>query len=58
VIDYEVVQYVKNLVEGFRFSDGYLSIDTIKEVGIGGEFVSHDSTLKDFRDAVWGAKCI
>ena len=54
VIDYKVVQYVKNLVEGFRFSDEYLSIDIIKEVGIGGEFVSHDSTLKDFRDAVWG----
>lgn len=54
VIDYEVVQYVKNLVEGFTFSDEYLSIDIIKEVGIGGEFVSHDSTLKDFRDAVWG----
>lgn len=53
VIDYEVVQYVKNGVEGFRFSDKYLSTDIIKEVGIGGEFVSHDSTLKDYRDAVW-----
>jgi len=53
VIDYEVVQYVKNVVEGFRFSEDYLSTDIIKEVGIGGEFVSHDSTLKDYRDATW-----
>lgn len=53
VIDYEVVQYVKNVVEGFRFSDGYLSTEIIKEVGIGGEFVSHDSTLKDYRNATW-----
>ena len=53
VIDYEIVQYVKNMVEGFRFSDEYLSTDIIKEVGIGGEFVSHDSTLKDYKDATW-----
>ena len=53
VIDYEVVQYVKNMVEGFEFSDDYLSTDIIKEVGIGGEFISHDSTLKNYRDATW-----
>jgi len=53
VIDHEVVQYVKNVVEGFRFSQEYLSTDIIKEVGIGGEFVSHGSTLKDYRDATW-----
>ena len=53
VIDYEVVQYVKNMVEGFRFSDEYLSTDIIKEVGTGGEFISHDSTLKDYKDVTW-----
>ena len=53
IIDYEVVQYVKNVVKGFRFSENYLSTDIIKEVGIGGEFISHDSTLKNYRDATW-----
>lgn len=53
VIDYEIVQYVKNLVEGFGFSDEYLAIDIIKEVGIGGQFIEHDSTLKDYKYATW-----
>ncbi len=53
VLDYEIVQYVKNVVDGFRFSDEYLSTSIIKDVGIGGEFLSHDSTLNDFREANW-----
>lgn len=53
VLDYEIVHYARNTVEGFRFSDAYLSTKIIKEVGIGGEFMSHDSTLADFRDANW-----
>jgi len=53
VIDNEIVQYVKNIVEGFGFSEEYLATDIIKEVGIGGNFLNHDSTLTDYKSAVW-----
>ncbi len=53
VIDYEVVQYVKHLVSGFRFTEKDLSVDIIKEVGIGREYVSHDSTLNDYKEVSW-----
>jgi len=53
VIDYEVVQYVKNVVEGFRFSNEQIATGIIKEVGIGGEFLSHETTLRDYREINW-----
>lgn len=53
VIDNEIVQYAKNIVEGFGFSEDYLSVDIIKEIGIGGNYLSHDSTLIDYKDALW-----
>ncbi|MCL5985662.1 MAG: trimethylamine methyltransferase family protein [Actinobacteria bacterium] len=53
VLDYEIVQHVKNIVEGFEFSDKDLSLDIIKEVGIGGSFISHDSTLDNYKEAFW-----
>lgn len=53
VLDNEVVNYVKSLVKGFNFSDESLSLDIIKDVGIGGEFISHQSTISDFRNAIW-----
>lgn len=53
VIDYEIVEYVKSIVNGFKFFDKSLSLEIIKEVGIGGKFISHDSTLTEFKEAVW-----
>ncbi len=53
VLDNEVVNYVKSLVNGFNFSDESLSLDIIKDVGIGGEFLSHQSTLSDFKKVIW-----
>ncbi len=52
VLDNEVVNYVKSLVNVFNFSDERLSLDIIKDVGIGGEFISHQSTISDFRNAI------
>ncbi|HQK92303.1 MAG TPA: trimethylamine methyltransferase family protein [Armatimonadota bacterium] len=53
VIDYEIVQYVRATLRGFEFTDAALSVDAIREVGIGGGFLDHESTLASFREAFW-----
>ncbi|MGQ9632543.1 MAG: trimethylamine methyltransferase family protein [bacterium] len=53
VIDNEIVEYVKRVVRGFEFDEEHLAVDAIKGVGLGGEFLSHESTLRNYREAFW-----
>lgn len=53
VIDYEIVQYVKRVCEGFEFDDAALATDAIEEVGPGGHFLGHETTLNQYRQATW-----
>lgn len=49
VIDNEIAKAIKYAVKGIRVSDADMAVDVIREVGIGGEFVSHIHTFQNFR---------
>jgi len=54
VIDYEIVQYAMQSLRGFDFNEETLSTKIIEEVVLKDEnFLSHQSTLKYFREAFW-----
>jgi trimethylamine--corrinoid protein Co-methyltransferase len=53
VIDCEIVQYARRVVEGFEFSEDALGVTAIQEVGIGGHFLDHPTTIQKFRTACW-----
>jgi trimethylamine--corrinoid protein Co-methyltransferase len=53
VIDYEIVQYARRVCQGFEFSEETLAIPAIEEVGPGGNFLGHDTTLEHYRAATW-----
>jgi trimethylamine---corrinoid protein Co-methyltransferase len=53
VIDYEIVQYAKRVVEGCEFNPDALGVSAIEEVGIGGHFLDHPSTVERYRSACW-----
>jgi trimethylamine--corrinoid protein Co-methyltransferase len=46
VIDDAIVGYVRRSIQGFDVSDSTLALDTIREVGAGGEFLTHPSTAE------------
>ena len=46
VIDNEFAGMIKHIVQGIIVNDETLSVDAIKEIGIGKDFLSHQSTLK------------
>jgi len=51
VIDYEIVQYCRAVCRGYEFSDETLAVPAIEQVGIGGTFLDHDTTLDNYRTA-------
>jgi len=55
VIDYEIVEYARRFLKSFDFNEETLTTDIIKEVVEEGrgDFLSHQSTLDNFRDAFW-----
>ncbi len=53
VIDNEIVGYIKRMLQGFEVTQETLGVDVIKEVGIGGNFLPHESTARLFRRESW-----
>jgi trimethylamine--corrinoid protein Co-methyltransferase len=53
VIDNEIVSMLNRYVKGFYVTEETLALDVIKEVGIGGHFLSHQHTLKYFKSEMW-----
>ena len=49
VLDNEVAQMVKHAVNGIPVNDETLAVDVTKEIGIGKDFLSHDSTYRHMR---------
>lgn len=49
VMDNEFARMIKHTVEGIPVNDETLAVDAIKEVGIGKNFLSHDSTFKHMK---------
>jgi trimethylamine--corrinoid protein Co-methyltransferase len=50
IIDEELYSRARRIFQGVDTSSEQLSLDTIQEVGCEGEFLSHESTLNNFRD--------
>ena len=49
VLDCEFARMIKFTVEGIAVSDATLAIDVIKEIGAGGDFLTHDHTFEGMR---------
>ncbi len=49
VLDNEVARMVKHAVNGIPVNDETLAVDVIKEIGIGKDFLSHESTYNHMR---------
>jgi trimethylamine--corrinoid protein Co-methyltransferase len=53
VIDNEIAGYIRRLLRGFEVSEETIALDVIKEVGIGGNYLSHPHTADNFRKEFW-----
>ncbi len=53
VIDAEIISMLDRLVRGMDVNEETLAFDTIKNVGIGGNFLSEEHTAAHFRKELW-----
>ena len=53
VIDDEIAGYIKRMLTGFEVTNETIALETIKEVGIGGNYLLHESTARLFRREFW-----
>lgn len=53
VIDNECISYLNKLLKGIRVNKETIAFQAIKKVGIGGNFLAEDHTLKHMREEIW-----
>ncbi len=53
VICDEMISYTKRFLRGFELDDDHLDLDTIREVGAGGSFLTAPQTARLFRSEHW-----
>jgi trimethylamine:corrinoid methyltransferase-like protein len=54
VIDHEIVQYVRRVIDGLAVDDGAMAVEVVQNVSLGDRnFLEHETTLRHFRDANW-----
>jgi len=53
VLSDEVIGMVKRFLAGVRVDEETLALDAIRAVGPGGDFLSHDHTVLNFRKELW-----
>ena len=53
VIDNEIAGYIRRMLQGFEVSEESIAFDVIKEVGIGGNYLTHPHTAQNFRKEFW-----
>ena len=50
VIDNDIIGQLKRIKRGFEVNDETIAMDVIKEVGLSGDFLSHEHTLSKYKD--------
>lgn len=53
VLELELAEYIRRLGADLAVNDETLALNVIQEVGIGGQFLSHEHTLSEFRRNLW-----
>lgn len=53
VIGNECISYLNRLLKGIKVDEDTIAFQTIKKVGMGGNFLVEDHTLKHMREEIW-----
>lgn len=54
VMQNEMLEMVMRTVQGIAINDEQIAFDVVKDVGPGGEFISHDHTFEHMRQQTYG----
>jgi trimethylamine--corrinoid protein Co-methyltransferase len=54
----EIISYVKRIVRGFDLSTESLAVEVIQRTGPGGNYLTDEHTLRNFRESLWQPQLI
>jgi trimethylamine--corrinoid protein Co-methyltransferase len=55
VIGDEICSFINRILQGIEVNSDTLAVDVIRNVGPGGEYLTHDHTLEHFKSETWSA---
>jgi len=53
ILDNEMIGHVKRMLRSFEVTNKTISLDTIKETGIGGNYITHPDTLENYKKEIY-----
>jgi trimethylamine---corrinoid protein Co-methyltransferase len=53
IIDNQMIAYIKRIMKSFEVNDTTIPLDLIKSVGIGGNYLAQEHTVRNFRNEIW-----
>lgn len=53
ILDAEMISSIKHYAKGIQFREDPLAVDLLREIGTGGDFLSHNHTFKWFKDEMF-----
>jgi trimethylamine--corrinoid protein Co-methyltransferase len=56
VIGNEICGFINRILQGIEINPNTLAVDVIREIGPGGEYLTHDHTLEHFKAEHWDAR--
>jgi trimethylamine--corrinoid protein Co-methyltransferase len=56
VIGNEICSFINRILQGIEVNPDTLAVDVIREVGLGGEYLTHNHTMEHFRSEQWDAQ--
>jgi trimethylamine--corrinoid protein Co-methyltransferase len=56
IIGNEICSFINRILQGIEVNSDTLAVNVIREVGIGGEYLSHNHTMEYFKSEIWDAQ--
>ncbi len=56
VIGNEICSFINRILRGIEVNPDTLAVDVIREVGPGGEYLTHNHTLEHFKSELWNSR--
>ena len=56
IIGNEICSFINRILQGIEVNSDTLAVDVIREVGLGGEYLTHTHTMEHFRAEQWDAE--
>jgi trimethylamine--corrinoid protein Co-methyltransferase len=56
IIGNEICSFINRILQGIEVNPDTLAVDVIREVGLGGEYLTHNHTMEHFRAEQWDAQ--